>query len=172
MLKTLTTLAIAASAVDIDTAAEKVQRLDLDVPQIAAIQLGANVTSSTCWDAAHCNDRARLNFSSNEGASSWCARFNDKNQFLQVYFGGQRQLVTEVATQGRAREHNQWVTEFDLTCTLDGETWTKIGNFKGNKDMETIVYNKLAKPEWCRAVRFVPLQWNNHISMRAEVYYS
>ena len=32
MLKTLTTLAIAASAVDIDTTAEKVHKLDLDVP--------------------------------------------------------------------------------------------------------------------------------------------
>ena len=48
----------------------------------------------------------------------------------------------------------------------------KIGTFKANNDNNSIVYNKLAKPEWCRAVRFNPTAWNNHISMHAEVYYS
>ena len=38
--------------------------------------------------------------------------------------------------------------------------------------MDTIVYNKLKEPTYCRAVRFAPLDWNNHISMRVEVYYA
>ena len=75
-----------------------------------------------------------------------------------MYFDGQRQLVSEVATQGR-KEHPLFVTEFDLTCTLDGETWTKIGSFKGNKDSDSIVINKLEKPVFCTAVRFVPKTW-------------
>ncbi len=101
MFKTLATIAITALAVDIDSVAQKNASVKSDVSVAAAVALGATVSSSNCWDQAHCNDRARLNFSSNQGASSWCARFNDKNQWIQVYFGGQRQLITEVATQGR-----------------------------------------------------------------------
>ena len=171
MLKTFATLAIAAYAIEIEAELAKSHNLEMDVTQISAVAIGASVTASTCWDEHHCIDRARLNYYSDIGSNSWCARFNDQNQWLEVYFGGQRQLVTEVATQGRGK-YDQWVTEFNLMCSQDGETWTKIGNFKGNKDTETVVYNKLAEPQWCRAVRFNPTAWNNHISMRAEVYYS
>ena len=46
---------------------------------------GATVTASTSWAANHGTDRARLNYQATDGgSSSWCARLNDENQFLQV----------------------------------------------------------------------------------------
>ena len=90
MFKTLATIAITALAVDIDAVTQKVASVESDVSVAAAVALGATVSSSTCWDGQHCNDRARLNYKSDVGSNSWCARFNDTNQWIQVYFGGQR----------------------------------------------------------------------------------
>jgi hypothetical protein len=42
--------------------------------------------------------------------------------------------------------------------------------FVGNSDSSSIVKKSLPAPLTARAVRIVPFQWVNHISMRAEVY--
>ena len=115
-------------------------------------------------------DRAYLNFKSENGCQSWCSRDKNNSQWLQVNFGGQRQLVTEVATQGRG-DANSFVKKYDLLCTLDGITYTKIDSFVGNTNNTGIVTQKLKEPTWCRAVRFNPTEWVD-ICMRVEVYYS
>ena len=43
-------------------------------------------------------------------------------------------------------------------------------DFAGNKDQNTIVYHKLKKPIIARFIRFVPMAWFAHISMRVELY--
>ena len=42
--------------------------------------------------------------------------------------------------------------------------------FSGNTDGNTIVSHKLREKIRARYVRFVVLDWNNHISMRVELY--
>ena len=42
--------------------------------------------------------------------------------------------------------------------------------FDGNKDRNTIVYQTLSQPIGARYVRILPEAWNNHISMRMELY--
>ena len=167
MLKALTTFAAAAYAVELE--ATKVDTTTVSSLQIATIAAGYPVSASSSWAPDHSIDRARLNFTSNYGSYSWCARFNDVNQWFQVNFGGHKELVTEVKIQGRG-SYDQWVTSYKLGCSQDGEEWTWSETFPGVKDAETIVSNKLKEPMWCRFVRINPQTWNNHISMRAEVY--
>ena len=100
MLETLATIAIAVYAV-IEAELQRKQNLDIEVPQIADVAMGHSVTASTSWDGLHMPDRAYLNFKSENGCQSWCSRNKNNSHWLQVNFGGQRQLVTEVATQGR-----------------------------------------------------------------------
>ena len=50
-------------------------------------------------------------------AGGWVARWNDKNQFLQVHFSDWRK-VTRVAIQGR-QDYDQWVKSFSLSYGYD-----------------------------------------------------
>ena len=168
MLKALTTIAAVAYAVDIE--ATKAETLTVSSLQIATIAAGYAVSASTTWAPDHGADRARLGFETDYGSNSWCARVNDVNQWFQVNFGGHKELVTEVKIQGRSGAWPQWVTSYKLGCSQDGESWEWTGPFEGVKDQVTIVSNKLKEPMWCRFVRINPQAWNQHISMRAEVY--
>ena len=42
--------------------------------------------------------------------------------------------------------------------------------FAGNNDTETVVKHPLNPPIKARYVRLVPTEWNNHISLRMELY--
>ena len=42
--------------------------------------------------------------------------------------------------------------------------------FDGNKDQDTVVYNELNPPITARYIRFRPVDWHGHISMRVELY--
>ena len=42
--------------------------------------------------------------------------------------------------------------------------------FDGNKDWKSVVYHELQPPIMARYIRFRPVKWNGHISMRVELY--
>ena len=42
--------------------------------------------------------------------------------------------------------------------------------FSGNQDRDSIVYHKLARQITARYIRFIPVEWQSHISMRVEIY--
>lgn len=42
--------------------------------------------------------------------------------------------------------------------------------FDGNKDSDSVVYNKLTPPVTALVLRLLPVGWQNHISMRMEIY--
>lgn len=42
--------------------------------------------------------------------------------------------------------------------------------FKGNTDWGTVVFHELQPPIRTRYIRFQPLTWHGHISMRVELY--
>ena len=141
--------------------------------KIAAIGMGSPVTASSCWAPDHGVDRCRLNFSTNYGSNSWCAKVNDANQWLQVNFGGEVRTVTEIHMQGR-HAHPQWVKQYQLKYTNDGINWEIYCGgevFEACHDENTIVPQKLPMPIQCRAIRICPTSWHGHISIRCEVFY-
>ena len=78
----------------------------------------AAITASTEDDSETKAHYGRLYFLSGSGrAGGWAAQSNDKDQFLQVHFGGWRK-VTRIAIQGREDE-NQWVESFSLSYGYD-----------------------------------------------------
>ena len=78
----------------------------------------AAITSST---EDHIGTKAyygRLHLLRGSGrAGGWAAQYEDKDQFLQVHFGGWRK-ITRVAIQGR-EDRNQWVKTFSLSYGND-----------------------------------------------------
>lgn len=45
-----------------------------------------------------------------------------------------------------------------------------IQNFDGNRDRDTIVYNRINPPVKARYIQIRPQAWYRHISMRTELY--
>ncbi|XP_078374694.1 uncharacterized protein LOC144658198 [Oculina patagonica] len=139
----------------------------------------AQIDASSKWDANHTAERGRLNFQeTGVKAGAWSALINDVNQWLQIDMIGPYVTVMRVATQGRnAHLPGQWVTKYRLRYSDDGvnfryykqsHTIDKI--FDGNTDQDTVVYHELNPPITARFIRFRPVAWHNHISMRVELY--
>jgi lactadherin len=109
---------------------------------------------------------------------AWCARHDNGEQWLQFDIGPPT-LVTGMVTRGRGdsgRKH--WITRFRLSYSNDSVNWTfykdathlEPKEFGGNvdKDIERIHY--LNNPFIARFVRFHPIDWNRHVSMRAGLF--
>ncbi|XP_078357479.1 uncharacterized protein LOC144642389 [Oculina patagonica] len=136
------------------------------------------ISASSEWDVNHAAIQGRLHFKAGGGKQgAWSARSNDVNQWLQVDLGDKYTRVTRVATQGR-NAADQWVTKYKLQYSDDGATFqdykeqgqSVAKEFVANADRDTVVYHSLNLPITARYVRFLPLAWHNHISMRAELY--
>jgi hypothetical protein len=74
------------------------------------------MTSSSIWNAALSTQQGRLN-----SASSWTARKQDQNQWIQIDLG-EEEIITAIATQGRSN-YNQWVKTYSVSYSLDGKTF-------------------------------------------------
>eukprot|EP01113_Clastostelium_recurvatum_P036836 TRINITY_DN5313_c0_g1_i4.p1 TRINITY_DN5313_c0_g1~~TRINITY_DN5313_c0_g1_i4.p1 ORF type:complete len:148 (-),score=21.41 TRINITY_DN5313_c0_g1_i4:107-550(-) len=142
--------------------------------RIPIVGLGASVSSSSEYSAEYRAEYGRLHYMTRpggSGASSWSAAINDNSQYLQVFLAMPR-TVYAIATQGRA-DGGQWVTEYMVKYTLDGEAWFAADGgrlFGGNFDESTVVVHDIATPIRALAVRICPTKWHTHISMRCEVY--
>ncbi|KAM7428120.1 hypothetical protein ABFA07_020861 [Porites harrisoni] len=135
------------------------------------------LSASSSAGAQYYPQFSRLNININEKGNlgSWCANFNDGNQWLQVDFGRET-TVTKVATQGR-NSMGEWVRSYSLSYSTDGTHWAQYrltdGHVKvlgGNIDVETPVYHHLHPPIHAKYLRFHPKTWNSHICMRVEAY--
>ena len=60
---------------------------------------------------------------------AWCARVNNRNQWLKVDFG-RPMKITKILTQGR-QDAAQWVTYYRVSSSLDGIHW-QVYRFKNN----------------------------------------
>ncbi|XP_072292231.1 EGF-like repeat and discoidin I-like domain-containing protein 3 isoform X1 [Eucyclogobius newberryi] len=63
--------------------------------------------------------------------NAWTPASNDQNQWIQVDLGSSKKL-TGIITQG-AKDfgHIQFVTEFKVSCSQNGEEWTTVQDLKG-----------------------------------------
>ncbi|KAL9954064.1 hypothetical protein ACROYT_G041555 [Oculina patagonica] len=109
----------------------------------------------------------------------WCAKEpNRTDDWLQVDLRKVFQ-VCGVATQGDRNhdDNHEWVTDFKLSFSPDGSTWTtyKDGNgaemeFQREGDSDTVDQHKLPMAESARYIRFYPTQQHRWNCLRVEVY--
>ena len=77
------------------------------------------INASTEHDRYHSAKRARLHIKTDGSKTgAWSAATNDANQWLQVDLGGNVNIVTSVATQGR-QDAPQWVKKYKLKYSDD-----------------------------------------------------
>jgi len=135
----------------------------------------AQISASSQWDSNHAAIQGRLNFKAGGGKQGgWSASHNNRDQWLQADLGSSK-MVTYFATQGR-NAYNQWVTSYKVEYSNDGSSFQYYQEqgadkiFTANSDRDTIVYNILSSPITARYIRIHPWTYQNHISMRMEIY--
>lgn len=93
------------------------------------------MTASSQWNRYHAPWLGRLKRPKRgRYAGAWCAKTNNRQQWLQVDFRGAKKIVA-VATQGR-HDYNQWVTLYYLSFSVDGiyfAIYVKNGKTKVSK---------------------------------------
>ena len=103
-----------------------------------------------------------------DSSSGWAAASSDTSQWMQIDLGAVLK-VKGVVTQGRSDE-DQRVTSFQVSTSVDGSTWSsRSATFDGNSDRHTKIENMLSSAVDARYVRFHPVSWDHHVSMRAGV---
>ena len=100
------------------------------------------VRSSSDYDYAHVPKFARLTTTNLVGASAWCSRILDTNQWLQINLGKVRR-VTAVATQGRSDYADQWVTTYYVEYSRNGDDWKR---YEDNSCNAKVRYNIIWDP--------------------------
>ena len=76
------------------------------------------MTASSSWDRFHSPYLARLHKGkSRRYVGGWSAGFNNKYQWLQIYFSRPAKIV-RISTQGRS-DKDQWVTRYKVSHSLD-----------------------------------------------------
>ncbi|XP_020607879.1 contactin-associated protein-like 3B [Orbicella faveolata] len=136
------------------------------------------ISASSHFDANHAAKQGRLHFQATGTLKGgWSAVRNDANQWLQVYLGCESFVITAVATQGRNGCCHQWVTKYNLQYNDDKKNFQyyreqgeSIKIFDGNTNPDSVVYHEFNPPIKARYIRFRPVAWKNHVSMRVEVY--
>ena len=93
-----------------------------------------HISASSIWNHGHRAANGRLHFQAGGGRTgAWSAKHNNKNQWLQVYFG-KWVKITRISTQGRS-DANQWVKSYTLSYSYDGVWWyryNKVTCYKMN----------------------------------------
>jgi len=125
----------------------------------------SSFSSSSDYNRNHSAKLCRLNNS--QGKANWSAKTNDKNQWIQVDLGSVF-TIKAVAVQGRFNM-DQWVTKLNIGLSTDLKNWTEFKDVKGASDRNTVNIFNLPKETKAKHVRFLPQEWNNHISMRVDI---
>jgi hypothetical protein len=76
----------------------------------------SQITASSIWNGKLSTKQGRLN-----SASSWSARQNNPNQWIQVDLG-REEVVTAIRTQGRD-DHPQWVKTYSSSYSSNGNAF-------------------------------------------------
>ena len=134
------------------------------VPIISTVQAGYSVTYSSLYTNPDC-----WMFTLNHPFSAWSAYVSNTSQWVQVS-STKNEVWVAVITQGRPNA-DQWVTEYRVSYTLDGTSWTYVDNsklFTGNSNRNTQVRQFFSRGIYARAIRIHPTKWKNWVSMRFE----
>ncbi|XP_031551983.1 uncharacterized protein LOC116289233 [Actinia tenebrosa] len=128
-------------------------------------------SASSYYDLRYKPHFARLSTSS----KAWGPR-TTSGAWLQIDLGSVV-FVCAVATQGAGADlTDEFVRKYKIQVSLDNVNWNHYQEnngdkeFTGNTDRSTVVTNKLKNPVRAKFIRFYPIDYRSHPTMRAEVY--
>ncbi len=103
----------------------------------------------------------------NNTTLGWAAGVNDANQFITLSYDAPT-TINGIVTQGRSNNGGQWVTKAHIETSPNGAApWTRIlSNALLNTNSIDDVRVLFPTPVYAKAVRVLPVEWNNHITMR------
>jgi type II secretory pathway pseudopilin PulG len=103
----------------------------------------------------------------NNTTLGWAAGTNDANQSITLSYDAPT-TIKGIVTQGRANNGGQWVTTAHIETSPNGVApWTRvISNATLNSNSIDDARVLFPTPVFAKAVRILPVGWNNHITMR------
>ncbi|CAG9853678.1 unnamed protein product [Phyllotreta striolata] len=110
------------------------------------------------------------------GGSAWSPQ--ESTYFEKLTFDlGYRFQIRSIATQGRGGGSHEFVTEYIIEYSDDGEGWKSFDDsqgetemFPGNVDGDTVHKNEFEVPIIAQWIRINPTRWRDRISMRVELF--
>lgn len=101
--------------------------------------------------------------------SSWTAESGDPEPYIQWDFGTPKQ-IQQIQTKGNF-EKEEWVTEYRLSFSPDGDSWTMLDKaYDANQDQHTVAENEIDPPIVASMVRLHPTNFHLQMSMRVELF--
>jgi type II secretory pathway pseudopilin PulG len=103
----------------------------------------------------------------NNTTLGWAAGTNDANQSITLSYDAPT-TIKGIVTQGRANNGGQWVTTAHIETSPNGVApWTRVlSNASLNSNSIDDARVLFPTPVFAKAVRILPVGWNNHITMR------
>lgn len=103
----------------------------------------------------------------NNTTLGWAAGVNDFNQSIALSYDVPT-TIKGIVTQGRANNGNQWVTKAHIETSPNGAApWTRVlSNVALNTNSIDDTRILFPTPVFAKAVRVLPTEWANHITMR------
>ena len=102
----------------------------------------------------------------------WCAKTNDKKQWIQFYFDNAT-IVSQLITAGDKKE--SFVKTYSIQYSIDGKTWINYKQygikriFQGNHNPLHAMKHTLISPIKVLYLRIIPITWNRNICMRISI---
>jgi len=132
------------------------------------------ISASSEHDPNHSPKGGRLHRTEIQGAQAWCAKANDLVQWFQVNLLAPH-IISAIAIQGRGDSpySNQRVTSFIVKYSHNGSVWTDYagGKLLDGTSRELTVHTEILTPRiHAQYIRIYPRSWENHMSMRIELY--
>jgi len=118
--------------------------------------------SSTYYDDPPGTGHARSMLSSVQAWSPWSGH----GEWMQIELDSPVQLLG-VKVLPRHDKDWQYVTKFQLQLSSDGSTFYDIGEYQSDTGTYSVYIEANREPVPAQYVKFRPLEWNNHPSMRA-----
>jgi hypothetical protein len=105
-----------------------------------------------------------------DSPGGWCSGSNSVGQWIQLD-NGKIGSISGVITQGR-KDADQWVKSFKVKYKDESGSWWDVDGktFTGNVDKNSKVTTTFSKPVRARYIRIYPQEWNDHMSMRADMF--
>lgn len=103
----------------------------------------------------------------NNNTLGWAAGVNDANQFITLSYDAPT-TIKGIVTQGRSNNGGQWVTKAHIETSPNGAApWTRVlSNALLNTNSIDDVRVLFPTPVFAKAVKILPVEWKNHITMR------
>ena len=153
----------------------------LSVPNILDSEISNPTEDKRSYSTVHAGESPGIGHARSmlDSVQAWSAGTNNTSQYMTIDLDT-TQTVSGAITQGRVN-YNQWVTSYKVSVSTDNITYLYITTtgtttdaslaqiFTGNTDRSTKVENTFNSPIQARYVRYHPMTWSGHISMRAGV---